>query len=383
MTSTKQSVRDAYDPCQSIQWNEDSPIAGKHETRGGEVEIRHGHFRGGPSDNVEVVTIDSGAAVVWVLPTRGMSIWKIDCGGIRFGWDSPVAGPVHPDRVPIDDASGIGWLEGFDELLVRCGLESNGAAQFDDHRNVQYPLHGRIANLPAASLGLEIDPESGRIELSGTVIESRLFFKRLRLDVRIRMTAGSASVDVLDDVTNDLSVPATMQMLYHINVGSPVLDEGATVLASATSIRPRDETAAAAFENWQQCGPPQAGFAEQVYFVTPKAEDNDFALAMLQSSNADAALAVHYCLTGLPHLSLWKNTAAISDGYVVGLEPATGWPLQHDQESAEGRLVDLAPGETKSFRLKILPLTDEESVAEMAQKISRIQADTPIQTHDL
>jgi hypothetical protein len=41
-----------------------------------------------------------------------------------------------------------GWLEGFDELLVRCGLQSNGAPQFTPQGQLQYPLHGRIANLP-------------------------------------------------------------------------------------------------------------------------------------------------------------------------------------------------------------------------------------------
>lgn len=382
MTSTNLNVRDANDPTSSIRWDDESPISGKFETRNGDVEVRHGHFRGGHGDGVEVVTIDTGEAVVWVLPTRGMSIWKIDCGGIRFGWDSPIAGPVHPDRVPIHDSSGIGWLEGFDELLVRCGLESNGAPQFDEHANVQYPLHGRIANLAASSLSLEVDPASGRVELSGTVIESRLFFKRLRLQVRIRMTAGESSVDILDDVTNDLSTPSSMQLLYHVNIGTPVLDDGAKVLISAKSIQSRDATAEAAFETWDHCGAPEPGFAEQVYFIEPKFDDNRYSIAMVQSSLAESGFAVHFRQSGLPNLSLWKNTAAISDGYVVGLEPATGWPLTHEQERAAGRIVELGPGETKSFRLKLRPLIDEASVAAIAEKITQLQGDTSIEKID-
>ena len=34
--------------------------------------------------------------------------------------------------VPLTEPSGLGWLSGFDELMVRCGLESNGAPDFDD-----------------------------------------------------------------------------------------------------------------------------------------------------------------------------------------------------------------------------------------------------------
>ena len=29
------------------------------------------------------------------------------------------------------DPGGLGWLEGFDELFVRCGLDSNGPPLFD------------------------------------------------------------------------------------------------------------------------------------------------------------------------------------------------------------------------------------------------------------
>ena len=383
MTTQSHVERDAIDPVPFIRWDDDAEMAGEYETRRGTVVVRHGRFRGGPSDDVEVVTIDSGEAVVWVLPTRGMSIWKIEAGGIRFGWDSPVAGPVHPHHVPLHDASGLGWLEGFDELLVRCGLESNGAPQFDDQGRLEYPLHGRIANLSAGSLSLEIDAVSGRVELSGTVIESRLFFKRLRMQSRIRMTAGSPVVDVLDDVTNDLSQPATMQLLYHVNVGEPILGEGSVLEASIESIAPRDASAEAAIDDWPTCSHPISGFSEQVYFADDKRTDDGWSVAMLRTSEDDAGLAVHYGASNLPCLQFWKNTAALSDGYVVGIEPATGRPLTRREEESAGRLVKLEPGETKSFRMKIIPMTDAEAVGQMRQKIESIQGDHRVEIRPL
>ncbi|MFG0263405.1 MAG: DUF4432 family protein, partial [Novipirellula sp. JB048] len=200
---------------QQIAWDSDSPLTIDVETRLGEIKTRHGRFIGGASDQVEVVEIDTGVIRVLVLPTRGMSIWKIEAAGIRYGWDSPIAGPVHPSQVPLFDPSGLGWLEGFDELVVRCGLESNGAPEFDEAGRLKYPLHGRIANLPADSLSIEYDEASGRLELIGEIIESRLFRQRLRLRSRLRVHAASYRVDLLDDVTNERSTPATMQLLYH------------------------------------------------------------------------------------------------------------------------------------------------------------------------
>ena len=38
---------------------------------------------------------------------------------------------MHPRWVPLSEPSGIGWLDGFDELVARCGLFSHGAPDFD------------------------------------------------------------------------------------------------------------------------------------------------------------------------------------------------------------------------------------------------------------
>ena len=69
----------------------------------------------------------------------------------RSAGKSPVRGPVHPSFVPLFDPSGLGWLEGFDELLCRCGLESNGAPDFDEHRQAALPAarpHRQFAGPP-------------------------------------------------------------------------------------------------------------------------------------------------------------------------------------------------------------------------------------------
>jgi hypothetical protein len=78
---------------------------------------------------MQCLTIDTEAIKAVLLPMRGMGIWKTWVQGIEFGWQSPVAGPVHPSLVPVGDPSGIGWLEGFDELLVRCDGEEEWATQ--------------------------------------------------------------------------------------------------------------------------------------------------------------------------------------------------------------------------------------------------------------
>ncbi len=364
----------------TIEWLADSPITAEIAVRSGSLRVRHGRFVGGTSDGVEVVEVNTGAVRAMLLPTRGMAIWYLEVDRVRIGWESPIHGPVHPSLVPVWDPSGLGWLEGFDELFVRCGLESNGAPEHDEQGRLKYPLHGRIGNLPAASLWLEYDEASGRLEVVGEMFESRLFFKRLKLRSRIRFTAGRADVEILDDVTNLSSTPATMQMLYHINVGAPVLSADSVVEASIAQLAPKDERSAAEIDQWNQMGEPQTGYCERVYFGRMHDSEAGEAAAMLRSAKRDIGFGVSYRTSTLPYFVLWKNTAAKEDGYVVGLEPATNFPNPRSFEQQHDRVVTIAPGETVPFRVGLHPLVDREAVDNYSERIASLCNDATSET---
>lgn len=367
----------------TIRWDDNSPLSLTIETRAGEIRTRHGRFWGGAADQVEVVEIDTGAVRLMVLPTRGMSIWQMESAGVRFGWNSPVSGPVHPSRVPVCEPSGLGWLDGFDELVVRCGLESNGAPEHDETGKLTYPLHGCIGNLAADSLSIEFDEATGRLELIGEVKESRLFFKNFTLRSRVRVHAASALVELLDDVTNELSRPATMQLLYHINVGQPVLGEGATLEIPLDELAPKDELSASEIEKWNQYGGPETGYAERVYFAKPRADESNQCVSLLRSADGEQGLSVSFNVKGLPRFVLWKNTADLRDGYVTGLEPATNLPNGRSYEEKQGRVVEIGSEETASFRVSLNPLTSAEAVKEVSQQIAAIQGDEPTKVHNV
>ena len=88
-------------------------------------------LQGGLREGVSVIEINNGRFRAVLVPTRGMGVWRAAMGDVQLGWHSPAKGPVHPSFVRLWEPSGLGWLDGFDELLVRCGLESNGAPVFD------------------------------------------------------------------------------------------------------------------------------------------------------------------------------------------------------------------------------------------------------------
>ena len=358
-----------------VRWYDATPVGGSHATAAGVVEIRHGILTAGKSAGMEVIWVDTGAARTVILPGRGMGIWQVEASGVRFGWKSPVDGPVHPCWVPIHDPDGLGWLEGFDELVVRCGLESNGAPEKGDDGTLRFPLHGRIGNLPAGELRVEIDHTTGRVEVIGEVIESKLFFKRLRMETRYAFTPGSPRVDWSDRVTNELAGEATLQMLYHINLGAPVLGEGSKVIAPIVTLTPKDELSAGEVDTWNEIGPPQTGYSERVYFATLAASEHGQTAVMLRDAQHDTGLGVRIDQRTLPHFVLWKNTAAETDGYVIGLEPATNLPNARSYEASQGRVVRLAGGESVVFRVGLEPLINRDQVAAFEEEIAFLGGD--------
>ena len=50
-----------------------------------------------------------------------MNLLRIEGFGSRMGWDSPVKEVVNPAFINLESRNGLGWLEGFNEMMVRCG----------------------------------------------------------------------------------------------------------------------------------------------------------------------------------------------------------------------------------------------------------------------
>jgi Domain of unknown function (DUF4432) len=201
-------------------------------------------LHGGPSEGVQIVEIDNGALCIDVLPTRGMGIWRVRRGDKTLGWQAPALEPVHPAFVPLMEPAGLGWLDGFNELMCRCGLESNGPPEFDGSGRLVRPLHGRIANTPAHRVELVVDDSAGRITLRGIVDESRFHFQSLRLTALISTTIGSNDFSWSDEVENIGGRDASLQMLYHFNIGQPLLRPRARISAPISTVAPLTEVAA-------------------------------------------------------------------------------------------------------------------------------------------
>lgn len=339
-------------------------------------------LRGGLQEGVDVIEVDNGELSFTVVPTRGMGIWQGSYRGIFLGWDSPVKDPVHPAHVALNDRGGLGWLKGFNEWIVRCGLDSNGAPGTDvvidnngNRAEVFVPLHGRIANIPArkVSVTLGLKPPH-TITVAGEVDESMLFGPALRLNTAITTSLGSNAFTLSDRVTNLNQRPNELQLLYHCNYGSPLLEAGSRVVAPFKRVCPRDPRAQEGIHGYDVYAGPRAGFVEQVYFYELAARRGSReTVVLLKNKAGNLGSSLRFSVAQMPCFSLWKNTAAREDGYVTGLEPATNYPNAKSFERERGRVVSLGPRESRQIDMTVAVHDTRRAVSEVEREIGQIQ----------
>jgi hypothetical protein len=157
-------------------------------------------------------------------------------------------------------------------------------------------------------------------------------------------------------------------LLYHVNVGYPVVAEGARLVTPAAEITPRDEAARAGIAERTSFPPPQDGFAEHVF--RHELHDTDAPRVSASIVNPDfeptggIGLNVSWDPRQLPRMWQWRM---LGPGmYLTGLEPANCGLAGRAAEREAGTLEMLEPGETRRSGISIRVSTGAEAVALLA-----------------
>jgi galactose mutarotase-like enzyme len=316
------------------------------------VELADGRVRG-----MRAADVYTGSGFRFlVLVDRGLDLGPAEHAGRPLAFVHPALGPPALHERP-----GLGWLRTFGGgLVTTCGLDHFGPP---DPEGEGYGLHGRASHLPAEGLRVtqEWRDEEYVLEIEGETRQARLFGENLRLERRISTRLGATSLLLEDRVTNEGFRPAPLAVLYHCNFGFPVVSPDSALLVRDRSVRPRDDAARVGLADHLRFGPPQAGFAEQVFFHEPRLGADGLASAAVVNRALGFGAFVRWRAAELPVLAHWKMTG--EGEYVCGLEPSTHTMTATRREQREnGSLRDLAPGESVSFRLEIGALPDAEAV---------------------
>jgi len=319
----------------------------------------------GPAKGSRVAWIDTGAGLRYkVLIDRGMDIGEAFFLHHSLAWVSH-AGVVNPE--PMSDR-GIDWLRTFGGgLLTTCGLSHAGGPEEDSYGS--RGLHGRISNTPAELIQIDQpDPQVGKMDFSitGVVLETQVFGPHLQLTRKISGMLGDPYLRIEDAVVNRGNTVAPHMLLYHVNFGWPLIDEGADLIWSGEWTSRDQDPNNRIFNvsnNFKKCPPPlpaHSGSGEDVAFIDPTADTAGNYTAGVYNANLAFGIAMEVQKRQLPWLINWQHCA--ENEYVVALEPGTNPPIGQARAREKGVLIQLEPGEHRNYRLDFRIVTSDEDI---------------------
>lgn len=337
-------------------------------------------LHGGKQEGSRLIIIKCPDGLTITLsPTRGMNVIEATAPGIRLGWDSPVKEIVNPTFINLQSRNGTGWLEGFNEMMVRCGYEWSGHP-FTDTNGELYSLHGKAANTPASEVIVEIDTLFPyEIKIKGLIKESTFKKTDLRVLTELSYIPGSHSFTLHDRLTNHADYSHPYQIIYHSNFGKPLLEKDAKFIAPVKEISPFNNYAQNGLDNWQTYREPTKDFDEMVFNIIPYTKKDGSTMAALHNKSENKGVSIEFNTKQLPFLTLWKNTDTEKQGYVTGIEPGTNFAYPMTIEREQGRLKKLHAGKTVEFKLRYNALLDRQAVEIMKKEITNIQGNQETQ----
>ncbi len=284
-----------------------------------------------------------------ILPDRAMDISAAQFRGVPLAWTSP-NGDTHPHFY---DPHGLGWLRTFQGgLLATCGLDQFGPPNVDEGE--EFGQHGRIGAIPTRQVSYHAGWQGEQYELaaSGEVRQARLFGENLVLRRTISTRMGSNVIHIADEVTNEGFTRQPHMILYHFNLGFPLLSEQAELHIDAERTSARDADAAPGIDDWMRFQSPTPGYREQVFHHIPKPDSDGCAAVELRNPELGLGLRWRFPLDVLPNLFQWKMMG--QGAYVLGVEPSNTSSLGGRASAREtGRLPYLEAGESRKYTIDL------------------------------
>jgi len=206
--------------------------------------------------------------------------------------------------------------------------------------------------------------------ISGKMREARFFGENLVLRRKISCRYGENRIVIQNTVENLGFKKEALMLLFHFNLGYPLLDENAKLLTPTEQLIPRDQEAVKGEVSYGQCTKPAPDYVEQVFYHKLRANQEGDTCVALINEKLEMAVAIHFNKRQLFNFTQWKQ---MGEGeYVVGLEPCNCYVGGRTDPRNEGILEYLEPGEIRNFDLMVEALHGMNEITSLTEKINRI-----------
>lgn len=316
-----------------------------------------------------------------VMVDRAMDIADLSQGGRAIGWHSPT-GFRHPGLHDAEGEGGLGWQRSFSGFLSTCGLDHTLGPEEVDASNYNYPrravvrqgLHGRIGAEPARLTGYGERWEGDRCILwaEGVVVQAAVYGEVLHLHRRIEADLGGNDVRLTDRIVNAGYARTPHMYMYHVNLGYPLIEEGARYLAPLREVvwASHADRLRVQGTGYRVCPAPVPGFAEQVWEFQMAADAGGLVPVAVVNDRLGLGLLVETRADQLPCALQWQNFQA--GNYVMGVEPSTHHAPGNRFARDRGDMIWLEAGEERHYDCRFAVLDGAGAIGAAEARIAAI-----------
>lgn len=294
---------------------------------------------GGKGDGMRLLQLRNATGMeMTICADRCADIYRLRFKGDNIGYFSPV-GYVTSSYY---DDTGAGFLKSFTAgFLTTCGLAAVGSPCVDEGEEL--PLHGTIGNTPCERIWW--DEDENNIYIHAHINDGAIFERKLYLKRTITCSKYENQFRITDTIENQWDRESPVMILYHVNVGYPLLSEKARVEIPSVSVSPRNNHSAKDLDTWSKILPPTPGFEEQCYYHSFEKAGK----ASIYNPEIRKGLEISFDAQSLNHFTQWKMMGYRD--YVLGLEPGNCHPDGRNVMRKEGKLKFLQPGESVTYEV--------------------------------
>lgn len=324
-------------------------------------------FSDGWTRGVRRLEVRTGSGLRYdVLLDRGADIGACEIDGMSLCWMPPMRLPGPWYYEPRDD----GWLRtGLGGLFNTAGLTHVGTPIDDEIPEYRRPgnpsehfgVHGRAAHIPAelVSSGADWTGDECDLHVTARVRQAAAYGENLVLTRTYSSRVGESAITISDEIVNEGFNRTYFEMLYHFNVGYPLLDDGAHMDARVKRFLASLFDPTSGGGDFFRYPAPQRDYTlrSAEFELEPDADGLDRVTVINPGLRGGLALELSWEHQRLP---IFHSARVISEGlYFVGVEPSTNQFGRQEQKRL-GLLRALEPGEAVRHRLVIRVLRGEE-----------------------
>jgi hypothetical protein len=305
-----------------------------------------------------------------ILIDRAMDISSLFFKNTPLAWKSI----VKETSSTYFENKGTDWLRiFFGGLLTTCGLSNIGGPCTDSGE--EFGLHDRITTLPAELISIENKWEDDDfiVEVCGKIRQSRVFGEKLEITRKISCSFTRPEFLIEDSIENLGFEKTPLMLLYHINIGYPLLDKDSRLIEPESEVLPKDDEAKKGLNDFDKFSTPNHGFKEQVFIHNIKADSNGKSnIALINESfnnGTGLGISLSFNKDNLNYLMQWKQ---MGEGeYVCGIEPTNCSIFGRAESRKAGSLQFIEPGEVKKYKLEFKILESNKEIAELKKKFGK------------